>query len=70
MPVVTTPACLICGLSSQVTLTVAEYDRLLRSGPHDKIQDLLPERAAGERELLISGTHPACWDLAFPDEED
>jgi hypothetical protein len=26
--------------------------------------------SAGEREVLISGIHPACWDKMFPGEGD
>jgi hypothetical protein len=25
--------------------------------------------SAADREVLISGTHPACWDKLFPEEE-
>jgi hypothetical protein len=26
--------------------------------------------SAGDREILISGTHAACWDKLFPAEEE
>jgi hypothetical protein len=29
------------------------------------IQDVFPELNADEREFMISGTHPACWDEMF-----
>lgn len=29
------------------------------------IQDAMPNLSADERELLITGTHPACWEAMF-----
>ena len=34
------------------------------------IQNALPELDADQRELLISGTCPTCWDEMFPSEEE
>ena len=34
------------------------------------IQNAFPDMSMSERELLISGTHPACWDKLFPEEEE
>ena len=33
------------------------------------IQDAFPGLSPDERELLMTGTHPACWDAMFPEEE-
>lgn len=33
------------------------------------IQDALPQLSPSDRELLISGTCPECWDRMFPEEE-
>ena len=35
----------------------------------ENIQSAFPDMNAGDREVLISGTHPACWDQLFPEEE-
>ncbi len=32
-------------------------------------QTAFPTLSAAEREILISGTHPACWEEMFPEEE-
>lgn len=32
-------------------------------------QDVWPHLNAGEREMIISGTHPECWDKMFKDAE-
>ena len=34
------------------------------------IQNAFPDMTMGDRELLISGTHAACWDKLFPREEE
>ena len=34
------------------------------------IQNALPELDADQRELLISGTCPTCWNEMFPPEEE
>jgi hypothetical protein len=34
------------------------------------IQNAFPDMSMSDRELLISGTHPACWDKLFPGEEE
>jgi len=31
---------------------------------------MFPELIPDQRELLISGTHPACWDVMFAEVED
>ena len=33
------------------------------------IQQAFPEMTSGERELLKTGFHPACWDSLFNEEE-
>ncbi len=34
------------------------------------IQNALPMLTAGDREILISGTHDECWQKAFLSEEE
>jgi hypothetical protein len=72
---VVTPACMLCGRNSGVTLTALEHKRLMARDPDTGrptylIQDALPERDADFRELVKTGTHPECWDKMFPEEED
>jgi transcriptional regulator GlxA family with amidase domain len=35
----------------------------------ENIQNAFPDMSAADREILISGTHAACWDKLFPGEE-
>lgn len=66
---VITPPCVVCNQESEVKLTLEEYRRLTQTRddgrPFYLIQDALPERDAGFRELVKTGTHPACWDAMF-----
>ena len=67
---VQTKPCLICAATSTVELTEVE-GAAVKSGTY--MQDALPNRDAGFRELLITGTHPECWEQTFggmDDDED
>jgi hypothetical protein len=33
------------------------------------IQNAFPDMSMQDREILISGTHPACWEKLFPGED-
>jgi len=56
---VTTPTCCECGRASSLRLPRVGYE-LWRAGLF--IQNALPTLTAGEREMLMTGTHPNCWD--------
>ena len=64
---VKTPPCIVCGAPSIVELQRAEWVALQGRA---LIQEALPTRDADFRELVKSGTHPACWAEMFGDEED
>lgn len=34
------------------------------------VQNVWPEMDVDQRELLITGTHPACWNAMFPEEDE
>ena len=61
-----TPACLICGASSVLALD-PQAVRQWQAGA--LIQDAFPDLPLDERELILTGTHTACWDLMFDEEE-
>ena len=68
---VTYPAprpCAWCGQTASVELTEAEVESF-ESGV-GYIQDRLPRLSPEKREILITGTHPACWDEMFPEDDD
>lgn len=58
-----------CPLCGKVTVMPVPRDVVIawRDGVH--IQRAWPEATADQRELLITGTHAACWDEMTQDEE-
>ena len=57
-----TKSCTVCHKTSKVALQKASFIRW-RDGEH--VQNVWPEMTPDERELLITGTHPKCWDEMF-----
>lgn len=51
--------CIFCGTENHVSLTTEEHGRILR-GEH--VQHVLPDLSADDREKMISGTCPKCWE--------
>lgn len=64
---VETKACMICHKRSKITIPT---EALRRWNEGAFIQVAWPDSTPEEREMLITGTHPDCWDAAFPEEED
>lgn len=64
---VRTRRCIVCGSTSIVELDSKKVQRW-EDGEH--VQDVWPNMSPGEREMLITGTHPDCWDTLFGGEEE
>jgi hypothetical protein len=64
--------CVVCNTESSVEVDTKKYFMWQRaratgeSGNH--IQDVFPELTPDEREVLLSGTHPECWDGMWGEE--
>lgn len=56
------PPCIVCGTASVMTLSSVGVENY-KQGMF--VQQAFPELSAPEREVLISGTHPECWDRLF-----
>jgi hypothetical protein len=56
--VIETPSCRRCGLVSDIAATGMQADAFRAGAP---VQEVFPGMAPEVREILISGTHPACW---------
>lgn len=67
MPSIQAPKCHLCGETETVEVTDQEFTALQNTR---FIQDALPNRDVDFRELLISGTHPECWNAMFPPEDE
>lgn len=61
------PHCLHCGSHSIVTLDGTDYFNYFVKG--GRIADCFPYLTLDQREVLITGTHPECWDELFKEEE-
>ena len=60
--------CPFCGKTTPVQIRrVADYDTWQNG---TLAQDAFPYLSADEREMLISGICPTCWDNMFSLEED
>jgi hypothetical protein len=62
-----TQKCMVCKTSTEIDVNLEQY---LDYQSGSKVQDAFPDLTDDERELIISGTHPACWDSLFPDDEE
>lgn len=65
MVTITTNPCPVCGKRSEVEVD-EQAARKWASGM--LAQDAFPEMSKDTRELLITGTHPKCWDELFPED--
>ena len=59
---VETPPCPMCHKKSQLQVPLQGLEAWRRG---ELIQRALPELTADEREMLMTGTHPDCWDKMF-----
>ncbi len=58
--------CRMCGKTVQICVPDAGYAKWQHGAC---IQDAMPEVSISDREMLISGTCPTCWDMLFPKED-
>lgn len=62
-----TKACMVCQKSSLLQL---DYDAVQKFEAGAFVQDAFPDMSPADREMLITGTHPDCWDKIFPEDEE
>jgi hypothetical protein len=62
-----TPTCQVCDRTGALQVPVEGHRKWVAGA---FIQDVLSDLTAEEREMLISGTHPDCFDSLFADDED
>lgn len=68
MITVRAPKCLHCGEAADVEMTEEQYAKFFIQ--ERKIQDVFPDWTPGAREVLLSGTHPECWDAMLMGTEE
>lgn len=60
--------CFVCKESAEVIMKRDDYE--FWQGPEKPhVQIAFPHMSAGERELLISGTHPECWEELYEGDD-
>lgn len=62
-----TPRCQMCHQSSVLDLDEVAV-LAWQGGLH--IQNAFPHLSADSRELILTGTHPSCWDEMMGDSDD
>lgn len=60
--IINTLPCVVCRKTTELEV---DDDRLRRWQGGEHIQDVFTDWDADKRELLITGTHSACWDKMF-----
>lgn len=60
--------CPFCGTAHVITVRFGDYAIWKYGGL--SAQDVFPYLSADEREMLISGICPDCWDEMFGDEDN
>lgn len=63
---VRTPKCYACGKRGVVEVLASDWNRYA-AGAY--VQVAFPELPKGLREQIVSGTHPACWDAIFGNDD-
>jgi len=62
-----TSPCIVCGQASMVPVMRSDFERW-QGG--ELVQRAFPEMPPAQREVLVTGTHPECWDSIYPEEGD
>lgn len=63
---VQTPKCQVCGVNSKMSVDITSYKSWVNG---TLIQKAFPNLSSDERELLMTGTHSACWESMFKSDE-
>jgi hypothetical protein len=58
---------MVCEKSSLVEVEPEKFKRFQKD---EHVQNVWPEKDADWRELLITGTHPECWDRMMEDMDE
>lgn len=70
MGLISTPICHFCRKGGQVEVPVMAMPELRDAIRGRPIQEILPSLTPSQREQIISGTHPECWELAIGQVEE
>lgn len=57
--------CIHCSEQNKIKLDKEPFEKWKYQGQY--VQHAFPHLSIDDRELLVSGTHPKCWNEIFPD---
>lgn len=60
--------CMHCNKTTEFSLSEKQFSDYIVGRKF--VQDVFPELSKEDREMIISGTHPSCWDEMFQVYED
>jgi len=60
-----TPRCIVCGEYDEFIVGEAQLQHY-KTGAF--VQDAFPQLSASRREQIMTGTHDACWDKMFKED--
>lgn len=60
--------CFHCGKETEFSLSFDQYNRYIVN--REYAQDVFPDLTPEKREVIISGTHPECWNAIFAGTDD
>lgn len=60
--VIVTKTCQWCSQPATIEVGRAAFEKWVEG---EKVQNVWPSLGADQREMLISGTHPECWELMW-----
>jgi hypothetical protein len=66
MVTVATPKCVVCKTPGRMEV---DDQQIVAYAKGALIQHAFPTMSPGQREQLMTGTHPECWVTLFPPEE-
>ena len=67
---INTNTCLHCGQQGFIEMSEDEYNRGIDAfNEGELIQCAFPGLSVDQREQIISGTHPKCWNELFAEKE-
>jgi hypothetical protein len=61
-------SCMHCGKDTFIKITEEQYNRWINN--REYVQDIFPQLDKEQREQMISGTHPKCWNEMFGSLEE
>ena len=64
------PLCYHCRTFIPVLFDGTEYYQYFVQGKFRTVAEAFPALTREQHEVLISGTHPACWDAMFAEAEE